>query len=1135
MSAGQKRPDVNNVLSGLKDFQRRTVDYVYRRLYEDSDNVNRFLIADEVGLGKTLVAKGVVAKAVDRLWERRNHRIDVIYICSNADIARQNINRLNLLEEGPPQVKRLTLLPTTIGDIKDRRLNFVSFTPGTSFGVNYRTGTVEERALIYWALREGWGFGDSSGPKNLLQCNAGRTGWRERLKWYDVDLIDPDLAQSYIKALRRRRSIRTQFEELSDRFRYARRNVPSEDAEARLEMVGRLRSVLAETCAKSLEPDIVILDEFQRFKDLLDGEDDAALLARQLFDYPGAKTLLLSATPYKMYTMYHESASEDHYKDFIRTVEFLLGSKERSAEFQAYLADYRRGLLQLGSDGTAGIERAKGEIEATLRKVMVRTERVPFTKRGDGMIQEVTDLEDLSAEDLASFVLVDRVARELGASDPVEYWKSAPYLLNMMDSSGYKLKRDLVDVLKSACGAGSKSKAHSDQAQRVGEVIRDGAVNSGGPSLLPYNRIAEYRQVEPANAKLRTLMNNVIDAGAWQLLWVPASMPYYSVRSGPYSLPEVGEFTKALVFSSWQVVPKAIAILCSYEAERRMIVHSGPLATYADEWRRRRALLRFPLDRGGRPGGMSALTLLYPCLTLALRIDPLRPLCTAGEEGRAPDLDDVGAAIASEVAELMEPIVEEYARYDEPEDDRWYWAALALLDHHYLGGATLPWADDFRGLKSWSSLAAPGPSGPSATEDPDAYDDSNFGDHVRLFSEFLRGESSLGRPPGNLAEVLARIAIGSPAVTSARALWRVGGGTEDLRDLRASDEVLDSLLHSAGMIAFGFRSMFNLPETMAFLRGDRAGSGMQDDSAYWQLVLEYCALGNLQSVMDEYCHILRESLGLVGRAPDKVIDEIGQEVDDALSIRTVPLTFDEIQVRPHTGEVSLKDRRIRCRFALRFGDVRDPEDGTETRADQVRRAFNSPFRPFILATTSIGQEGLDFHQYCHDVYHWNLPSNSVDLEQREGRIHRYKGHVIRRNVAKAFGDRVMTVPGMGNAASADLTDPWQAMFDLARDSRNPGSNDLVPYWICEGEGGYKVRRHIPAMPLSRELGRMEALRKTLVAYRMVFGQPRQEDLVGYLAARAGEDIDVDVLARLRVDLGVGEQIVMGEHKYEPGT
>jgi len=63
------------------------------------------------------------------------------------------------------------------------------------------------------------------------------------------------------------------------------------------------------------------------------------------------------------------------------------------------------------------------------------------------------------------------------------------------------------------------------------------------------------------------------------------------------------------------------------------------------------------------------------------------------------------------------------------------------------------------------------------------------------------------------------------------------------------------------------------------------------------------------------------------------------------------------------------------------GDVR-------TRADQVRTAFNSPFWPFVLASTSVGQ-GLDFHLYCHAVVHWNLPSNPVDLEQREGRVHRF--------------------------------------------------------------------------------------------------------------------------------------------------
>ena len=83
---------------------------------------------------------------------------------------------------------------------------------------------------------------------------------------------------------------------------------------------------------------------------------------------------------------------------------------------------------------------------------------------------------------------------------------------------------------------------------------------------------------------------------------------------------------------------------------------------------------------------------------------------------------------------------------------------------------------------------------------------------------------------------------------------------------------------------------------------------------------------------------------------------------------------------------------------MRLADYRD-EAGSTARLNVVRDAFNSPFRPFVLATTSIGQEGLDFHPYCHRLYHWNLPHNPVDLEQREGRVHRYKGHAIRLNVA----------------------------------------------------------------------------------------------------------------------------------------
>jgi hypothetical protein len=63
---------------------------------------------------------------------------------------------------------------------------------------------------------------------------------------------------------------------------------------------------------------------------------------------------------------------------------------------------------------------------------------------------------------------------------------------------------------------------------------------------------------------------------------------------------------------------------------------------------------------------------------------------------------------------------------------------------------------------------------------------------------------------------------------------------------------------------------------------------------------------------------------------------------------------------------------------MRYGDERGGErEETQLRKEAVRTAFNSPFWPFVLATTSIGQEGLDFHPFCHAVVHWNLPSNPV--------------------------------------------------------------------------------------------------------------------------------------------------------------
>ena len=83
------RPDKERLLAKLRGFQKRTVAHVVRRLF-DPEGSSRFLVADEVGLGKTLIARGVISEIVDRRWNSVK-RLDVLYVCSNSALARENL------------------------------------------------------------------------------------------------------------------------------------------------------------------------------------------------------------------------------------------------------------------------------------------------------------------------------------------------------------------------------------------------------------------------------------------------------------------------------------------------------------------------------------------------------------------------------------------------------------------------------------------------------------------------------------------------------------------------------------------------------------------------------------------------------------------------------------------------------------------------------------------------------------------------------------------------------------------------------------------------------------------------------------------------------------------------------------
>lgn len=157
------------------------------------------------------------------------------------------------------------------------------------------TGTYDERALLHVLLSRAWdpGLLRRGGAHTLLRGDAGVVSWERALaRQADTDLsmvIDPFRAMLTGE-------LRDEFTNLADGRRW---RSPSTELRRRARaLIGDLRHLLARTCIQLLTPDLVILDEFQRFPHLLEAgeESDEATLAQLLFDQPGVRVLLLSAT-----------------------------------------------------------------------------------------------------------------------------------------------------------------------------------------------------------------------------------------------------------------------------------------------------------------------------------------------------------------------------------------------------------------------------------------------------------------------------------------------------------------------------------------------------------------------------------------------------------------------------------------------------------------------------------------------------------------------------------------------------------------------------------------------------------------------------------------------------------------------
>ena len=1056
------RPNPEKILKPLKPFQRRTVDHAFRRLFLDTDSTSRFLVADEVGLGKTLVARGIIARAIDHLWEEVD-RIDIVYICSNAGIARANLPKLQIggvNERSFALATRLTMLATELAPredgpgFMDNKLNFVSFTPGTSFKMGHTGGQRREREVLFHLLAP---HIDRRTPlMNLLQGWVTKKGaWRKGL---EAELpIEPTIRQGFDEEFERRHDLQRRLHDLLDNwFHYYRRHWPDEARWGRDELIGELRQLLAEVCIHALEPDLIILDEFQRFKTLCETREDHrspdAELAQSLFqtqvhDGRPVPTLLLSATPYKLFTTDAEIEREDHYEDFLVTTRFLFNCQDdRVTTLANGLNRFANALKRSAPDDSDALQaaaNAKTDVENVLRAVMVRTERVAASDDRDAMLKEPRVDLSLKSADVRQYLAADALFETVGDRDPMPFWKSAPYLVHFM--RGYKFNERLEETLERS-------------PYKIAKVLR-----SHRKSFLSATALKQWSELDPAHPKMRQMVSDQLDQDIWRLLWVPPTLPYWPLE-GPFQ--DKAGITKTLLFSAWNVVPDVVSAVLSYEAERRMT--RGRIRDYMDPAKQQVPLLRLTQSAARIRSRHRLLLLLLPCLPLADQAHPLQAL--PGHDRRKW----VHSAVENLLSApgLPDP-------KDGPVDDRWEWAAPLLLD---------PELRIF--LQAWRDGDIPATEGDGTLPRPNpelfgAYVDDLL--HLSL--------NRLGRRPPDLVDLLTEVALGAPAILALRSL--------DTSPTLSSH----NRRRLAVTIADAFWSLFNQPAVISLLRQLSTGKkASRDDTAYWRLVIDYCRQGNLQAVLDEQWHLLWEQHSWSESAD---ADEIATEC-----VKTLVSVVHPVRSRVHgrflqadeTDQVRTEQVRIRTVFALRFGHLR-AENEENISADMVRAAFNSPFRPFLLTSTSIGQEGLDFHPWCHRLVHWNLPGNPVDLEQREGRVHRYKGHAVRHNVAAAYGEAAFKswLPG---------DDLWKLIFQFAeRAAREAGDSDLVPHWIASGH--CRVERHVPLLPYASEVEAFGRLKRQLAAYRVVFGQPRQEELVALLE-RA--DFSIAQLRELIIDL-----------------
>lgn len=979
----------------LEPFQKRTARYVHERMFKGGQK--RFLIADEVGLGKTKVAQGVIALAT-----ARRPRANVLYVASSGHIVGQNLAKLRTGCLRPETHGSLSELAELVycEDVQGR---LIGLTPIKDLRGDH-FGSARERALLYRLLKfRHPTLMDQSG---MLSFFCGRVN-----------------EQTFLSLTTKRRvslGLSNEFERHLDDELIGKLANPQQRDRHKRDIVGKLRAVLARCALDKLNPALVIVDEIQKFSDQLFGNSPTPqvsfLLKRSL--------LVLSATPYQ------PGAPGDHrgpdpQKGFIELVGFLNHRRpERTARVKSALAEMREALLETEIRETR-VTAAVGDLAAHLRDFMVRTER-PF----DAHVKRSKLEPEIKGAELAALRQTVRLLERAKPSarnrqhrypELVELWKSTPYIVSSIDER-YVTGRGIAEGLKNT---GRRPPAPA--ALTTAQLRRNVALG------------------EAAHPRLRSVQKAMGSDAQERRLWLPPTLPYIanlSRASGPQP-------SKTLIFTSWRAAPPAIATALN------LLVEPKPGLEKNLEFSRTN-------KQGRSEPSRSVYVLAAPLWRFAEKSDPFRAV---RESGRALTVDELIAAVRLQLVKSQLITVTPAAKKETALD-----AVLSLN-----AGAPLP-------MFHRRELSYMGP--------------------VRELMQqvLLLDKASVRSPQGN---DLAEFAAAAPGTCAYRALRSAIPPLANEKDTQAQSTLFVAALTIGNTIT----RLFQRRAAVAIVEASR----WNRKAPYWRRVLRFCLEHDLQSVLDEYVFLLvRDS---AERDPHKLAHEVAAVFE--LALRTVG-GLQVVRPKPKKDDApygaamyaralgehgSMVDddlkaaskaaakKKVNAKGATKNA-VKDVKKKLQRakgwHADPLLTAFNSPFPPFVLATTSTGQEGLDMHRYCRRLVHWNLPTSPLALEQREGRVDRYLSLGVRTNIA------TLSVP-----QAQPYDNAWAMLVKEATEQTDQHQSVLAPLWHFGND--QPIEALAVNIPYSREEAAWERLQEEASWYRLVLGQPDPHSLLERLS------------------------------------